>query len=162
MKKILVTAVGGDIGYALIKAIKNSSHDLYIIGCDIKKYNMSSDLVDEFYACPPYRDVEQWTDYMLTMISENGVDYFWPVTEPEIKIVNERRSQFSLTQVIMNQENILSVAMDKGETARILYENGVLTPMHIRRLISKRQSRMVSRSSFSSSPSRSHSLHLAS
>ena len=128
MKKILVTAVGGDIGYALIKAIKNSSHDLYIIGCDIKKYNMSSDLVDEFYVCPPYRDVEQWTDYMLTMISENGVDYFWPVTEPEIKIVNERRSQFSLTQVIMNQENILSVAMDKGETARILYENGVLTP----------------------------------
>lgn len=128
MKKILVTAVGGDIGYALIKAIKNSSHDLYIIGCDIKKYNMSSDLVDEFYICPPYRDVEQWTNYMLTMISENGVDYFWPVTEPEIKIVNERRSQFSVTQVIMNQENILSVAMDKGETARILYENGVLTP----------------------------------
>lgn len=128
MKKILVTAVGGDIGYALIKAIKDSSHDLYIIGCDIKKYNMSCDLVDEFYICPPYRDVEQWTNYMLSMISENNVDYFWPVTEPEIKIVNERRTQFSLTNVIMNQENVLSVAMDKGETARFLYENGVSTP----------------------------------
>lgn len=128
MKKILVTAVGGDIGYAVIKAIKASHHDLYIIGCDIKKYNISYDLVDEFYVCPPYRNVDTWTDYMTEMITKNKVDYFWPVTEPEIKIVNEKPELFSAVRVVMNQSNVLRVAMDKGETARFLNENGVFTP----------------------------------
>ena len=128
MKKMLVTAVGGDIGYGVIKAIKASNHDFYIIGCDIKKYNISYDLVDEFYVCPAYRNDDRWTDYMLDMISKKEVDFFWPVTEPEIKIVNNKLELFKDTILIMNQSNVLSVAMDKGETARYLYENGVLTP----------------------------------
>ena len=41
MKKILVTAIGGDVGYGIIKSIKKSNYDLYIVGCDIKKYNCS-------------------------------------------------------------------------------------------------------------------------
>ena len=69
MKKILVTAVGGDIGYGIIKAIKESNHDLYIIGCDIKKYNVSYDLVDEFHVCPPYRNIDNWTACMTDIIS---------------------------------------------------------------------------------------------
>lgn len=128
MKRILVTAVGGDIGYGVIKAIKASIHDLYIIGCDIKKYNISYDLVDEFYVCPAYRNIEQWTDFMLDMIAKKEVDFFWPVTEPEIKIINQNQTAFKDITVIMNQPNVLKVAMDKGETARYLYENGVLTP----------------------------------
>lgn len=127
-KKILVTAVGGDIGYAVIKAIKSSNHDMYIIGCDIKKYNISYDLVDEFYVCPAYRNVEAWTEYMAEMILKKDIDYFWPVTEPEIKIINENPELFESVRVVMNQSNVLRVAMDKGETARFLYENGVLTP----------------------------------
>lgn len=128
MKKILVTAVGGDIGYAVIKAIKDSGYALYIIGCDIKKYNISYDIVDEFYICPPYGNIKTWTDYMTDMISKNNIDYFWPVTEPEIKIINDEPETFSSVCVIMNRSNVLKVAMDKGETARYLYENGVLTP----------------------------------
>ena len=89
---------------------------------------MSYDLVDEFCLCPPYGNGEVWTDYMLNLILEKSVDYFWPVTEPEIKIVNGKKDLFSKTTVIMNQEQVLKVAMDKGETAAFLLENGVLTP----------------------------------
>ena len=49
MKRILITAIGGDVGYGIIKALKRSNHALYIIGSDVKKYNCSYDLVDEFY-----------------------------------------------------------------------------------------------------------------
>lgn len=128
MKKIVVTAVGGDIGYAIVKALKVSNHDLYIIGCDIKKYNVSYDIVDEFYVCPPYGDIDAWVQYMRNIITSNEVSYFWPVTESEIKIVNEKLRYFSNVKVVINQANILNIAMDKGETARFLYENGVLTP----------------------------------
>ncbi|MBR0090480.1 MAG: ATP-grasp domain-containing protein [Lachnospiraceae bacterium] len=128
MKKILVTAVGGDIGYGVIKALKASTHDLYIIGCDIKKYNISYDLVNEFTVCPAYRDAGVWLDFMTDMIEQNRIDYFWPVTEPEIKIIHQNPGVFKDTTVVMNRPNVLDVAMDKGETARFLGEHGVWTP----------------------------------
>ena len=128
MKKILVTAIGGDIGYGVIKALKKSNHNLHILGCDIKRYNMSSDLVDEFMVCPPYRDEKIWLDFILAALKENTVEYFWPVTEPEIRIVDKNKELFSFVKVVMNAPNVLEVAMDKGRTARYLAKNGVTTP----------------------------------
>ena len=56
MKRIFVTAIGGDIGYGIIKALKMSNYNLHIVGCDIKKYNASYDLVNNFLVCPPYKN----------------------------------------------------------------------------------------------------------
>lgn len=128
MKKILVTAIGGDIGYGVIKSLKKGGHDLYILGCDIREYNMASDLVDAFLVCPLYRDERNWLDFILTTLEANAVDYFWPITEPEIRIVDKNRELFSRVKVIMNTPNVLEVAMDKGRTASFLAENGVVTP----------------------------------
>ena len=101
MKKVFVTAIGGDIGYGVIKALKKSNHDIYILGCDIKKYNISYDLVDEFLECPPYSNERAWTDFVLETITESSVDYFWPVTEPEIRIVDKKKMLFSDVRVVM-------------------------------------------------------------
>ena len=91
MKKILVTAIGGDVGYGIIKSIKKSNYDLYIVGCDIKKYNCSYDLVDEFYSSPAYENEDEWWDFILKLILRMNIDIFFPVTEPEIKIVNRQK-----------------------------------------------------------------------
>lgn len=128
MKKIFLTAIGGDIGYGIIKALKNSSLDLFYIGCDIQKYNYSYDEVDKFYISPPYRDEKNWMEFILKVLRENEADYFWPVTEPEIKIVSKYIDQFSFCKVIINQDNILKIALDKGNTAKTLAEAGVKTP----------------------------------
>jgi len=127
MKKILITAVGGDIGYGLIKAIKASDHDLHIVGCDIRNYNVSYDMVDEFYICPPYSDEEKWIDFILGLLKQ-GVDYFWPVTEPEIKIVMENKERFSDCKIVINEDFVLDIAMNKEKTASFLSDNGILTP----------------------------------
>lgn len=128
MKKILITAVGGDIGYGVIKALKKGGHNLYIIGCDIKKYNISYDIVDDFVICPPYGKEQQWTDFILNLINDKGVECFWPITESEIKIVDSRRELFKNVTLIMNNSNVLNVSMDKGMTARFLTDGGVRTP----------------------------------
>lgn len=129
MKRVLVTAVGGDIGYGVIKSLKESSLNLFIVGCDIKKYNISYDLVDEFFICPRYSNQDAWLDYICRLIKSKNIDYFWPVTEPEIKIVNEKMAEFSSVKSIINNPKVLEVAMDKGETARFLKTEGLYTPM---------------------------------
>ena len=128
MKKILITAVGGDIGYGLIKAIKAMNNDLHIIGCDIRNYNVSYDMVDEFYICPPYTDEEKWIEFIAGLL-EKDVDYFWPVTEPEMKIVLGNKECFGSCRIIINEDRILDIAMNKEKTASYLSQNGILTPL---------------------------------
>lgn len=126
--KIFVTAIGGDIGYGVIKALRQSHYDVNIIGCDINKYNYSLDVVDSFYVCPAYSDENNWLAFVLNVLSNTKADYFWPITEPEIKIVQKNREKFADVKVIINQDMVIDISTDKGRTAEALREAGVETP----------------------------------
>jgi len=128
MKKILVTAVGGDIGYGVVKALRKCEKDLYIVGCDIRKYNVSYELVDKFLLCPPYSDVQGWLSFMGNVVAEEEVDMLWPITEPEIRILMDCPKLFEKISIVMNESNVLDIALDKEKTASFLSSNGVLTP----------------------------------
>ncbi len=128
MKKIFVTSIGGDIGYGVIKSLKKSRHDLCIVGCDIKKYNCSYDLVDRFYVSPPYKREDEWWDFISEVIRDEKIDYFWPIAEVEIKIANKRKEELKEVKIIINSSLILEIAMDKGKTAEYLRNHGMNVP----------------------------------
>ena len=128
MKRVFITAIGGDIGYGIIKSLKSGIQDLYIIGCDIRKYNYSLDLVDEFYISPDFGNEKKWMKFVKNVLRDKNVDYFWPVTESEIKIVDKNRESFSDYTVVINESNVLNIALDKGKTAEFLIKAGILTP----------------------------------
>lgn len=128
MKKILISAIGGDIGYGVIKALKATGQDFFFLGFDRKKYNASLDLVDEFHISPAYNDEEQWISFVTELIQTSQVDYFWPITEPEIKLVDKNRDLFKRTSVVMNKTDILHIALDKEKTAKELRQGGIHTP----------------------------------
>lgn len=128
MKKIFVTAIGGDIGYGVIKALRQSHHALYIIGCDIQRYNFARDLVDEFYVSPPYSDAGKWIGFVAELLNNHKIDYFWPITEQEIRLVQKNKPVFQDHAVVINNENVLETALDKGKTADCLLEAGILAP----------------------------------
>ena len=127
-RKILISAIGGDIGYGIINALRESDHDLHIIGFDVKKYNVSLDLVDDFFVSPKYKDETKWLDFVLKIICEYDIDYFWPVTESEILLVDKNRSMFEQTTVVINKHNVLSISLDKWNTAMFLKNGGLNTP----------------------------------
>ena len=128
MSKILITAVGGDIGYGIIKAIKKSRSNMHIIGCDTQKFNYSYDCVDEFFVAPSYKDETNWLQFILEIMKINTVEYFWPVTEREIQIVNENINLFEKYKVVINSKQVLDIALDKEKTAISLLNAGVNTP----------------------------------
>lgn len=128
MKKIFVTSIGGDIGYGVIKSLKKSGHDLYIVGCDIRKYNYSYDLVDKFYISPPYKNEDEWWDFISEVIKKEKINYFWPIAETEIKITDKRKEDLVEIKTIINNSTILEIAMDKGRTAEYLKRHGLNVP----------------------------------
>ena len=129
MKTVFVTAVGGDIGYGVVKALRASDNALRIIGCDIKEYNASRDLVDAFYLSPPYDDPLKWLTFIRRVLAEEACDYFWPVTEPEIRILMDMREPLTGGSVVMNTREVLDVALDKKHTADFLAAQGIGTPL---------------------------------
>ena len=128
MKNILISAIGGDIGYGVIKALKQTDNALHFVGFDIKKYNASFDLVDEFYLSPEYKNEDKWLDFVIGLIRKCKIDYFWPITEPEIKIVDQHRALFADVSLVINKSEILKVALDKAQTALVLKNAGVRVP----------------------------------
>lgn len=126
--KIFVTAIGGDIGYGVIKALKQSHHNVNIVGCDTNRYNYSVDVVDSFYVCPPYSDENNWIEFVLGILRDTESDFFWPITEPEIKIVQKNKEKFDGVKVVINQDDVIDVSTDKGRTAEALREAGLNTP----------------------------------
>lgn len=128
MKTLLISAIGGDIGYGTIKALKAYFTDMYIIGFDIREYNVSRNLVDRFYVAPPYSNTTEWINFVTSLIHLCSVDYFWPITESEIKLVNKNKHLFECTKVVINDDKILNIALNKKKTAYFLKENGLLTP----------------------------------
>ena len=52
MKRVLITAVGGDIAQSIIECLKDYKNNLFLIGCDIHKKHGGSQLVDKFFIVP--------------------------------------------------------------------------------------------------------------
>lgn len=128
MKTVLVTAVGGDIGYGIVRALRAADYDLRIIGCDIRDYNASRDLVDVFHVCPPYRNATDWLAFIRKALKEESCDYLWPVSEPEIRLLPDEGDSLSPVRVVMNTPEVLDVALDKKRTADFLLSHDIKAP----------------------------------
>lgn len=82
--RILVTAIGGDLGQAIIKCLRLMHPPVFIVGCDATSPNAGESFPDENLIVPPCNS----NDYLLTIQSiceQYSVDAIIPTCEPEIE-----------------------------------------------------------------------------
>lgn len=127
-KKILITAVGGDIGSAAVHALKGLGFG--IIGIDINAFAPVRDLLDIFYQAPPAREVDAYIDFILNIIRTKNVLVFLPISEPEIEVVNNKREKFDNLDVhlIINNKTIIDNFSDKLNVVRYLNRLNIQAP----------------------------------
>lgn len=122
MKKdvILVSAVAGDIGCSAVRSLSEEGYE--IIGCDINPYTPALPLLQKFYKAPPASEETEYISFIKDIINRENVDYFVPISEPEIKILNVKREEFSVQDVklLINNRTILDSFLDKLKTAQYL------------------------------------------
>lgn len=90
--RILVTAAGGDVGQAIIKAIRMSDLSATVDGADANAESLAGAFVDHFHTLPK---AFPSSDYMLalaTLIDRNGYDVVIPASEVEIDTVTDDRA----------------------------------------------------------------------
>ncbi len=127
MRRILVTAVSGNIGYGILKILQSEDHVLF--GCDVNEIAAGMDLAEEFWQCK-YAVDDGYIEELLMRCKEHGITHLIPVNEREIERIGQERKKFEEihVKVVIQTQKVLDICLDKYATARFLSEHGFDVP----------------------------------
>lgn len=125
---IFISAVSGDIGCAAVISLRERAGR--IIGCDIKSYSPVANILDIFYNAPPAYEIESYIAFLKRIIEKEKVEYFLPISESEIEVLNLRRDEIKKTGVklLLNNKKIIEICLDKLKTMEYLKDLNIKVP----------------------------------
>ncbi len=125
---ILVSAVSGDIGCSAVRSLSEEGYK--IIGCDMNPYTPVLPLLQKFYKALPASEETEYIAFIMDIVNRENVDYFVPISEPEITVLNVQREEFSAPDVklLINSSTIIDTFLDKLKTAQYISKIGLVAP----------------------------------
>ena len=125
---ILISAIYGDIGCSAVRSLREAAKK--IVGCDMKPYSPVSHFVDKFYKAPAATNTTNYMAFLREIIIREKVDFFLPISESEIEVLNTRRKEFEAlgVQLLLNNQNIIDIFLDKLKTVQYLEGLNIKVP----------------------------------
>jgi carbamoyl-phosphate synthase large subunit len=84
---VLITAVGGDLGQALVKALHVGAPSFEISGCDLDASGVGQAFVPSFYTVPAASDAAAYVDAIDDLCRRHEIDAIIPASEAEIAVL---------------------------------------------------------------------------
>lgn len=91
---ILVTAVGGELAFAIIKAIKLMKEPYRLIGCDIYEEVVGKHWCDKFYRVPLAVEEAAYICSLEGIIKENEIHIIIPTADAEFYVLSKYKERF--------------------------------------------------------------------
>jgi carbamoyl-phosphate synthase large subunit len=125
---LLISGVCGDIGCSAVRSLREVAGR--IIGCDMRPYSPVHTLLDGFYEVPAASEADRYLRRIQDIVSREGISFFLPVPEPEIRLIDEKRDEVEGfgPKLLMNNRTIVRNFLDKLKTALFLSAVGVRAP----------------------------------
>ncbi|MDE6604118.1 MAG: ATP-grasp domain-containing protein [Lachnospiraceae bacterium] len=128
MRRILVTAISGDIANGILKILQETEDEVY--GCDIYDYPVGMDRVIAYWKS--YAAVSSaYIENLLKKCKEYQITHLIPANEAEIEVISKNLGLFQEAgiKVMINDPNMIVTFQDKYETIRMLNKiGGIATP----------------------------------
>lgn len=127
---VLVSGVNSTASQSIIKALKASSLDVTIFGCDINPYSPGLYRVDHGFLVKPYTDPD-YEAQLVDRLKRHRIDVWLPGVESELLPLAERRDRIERltgTRILINSKALLAITQDKYETAQFLKAHGCQAP----------------------------------
>ncbi|MFA5167181.1 MAG: ATP-grasp domain-containing protein [Candidatus Omnitrophota bacterium] len=121
--KILVTAVGGDLGQSIVKTLLLSRIASEIIGSDINSGGSGANFVGRFHPLPPATKALAYKKTLNNLCRKKKVDIVIPSSEIEIWTLSKMFPRLVLpcgTKILVQQFSWLSIYGDKLKCMRAL------------------------------------------
>ncbi len=114
-KRVLVSAAGGDIGLAVMKSL--SAAGMSVVSCDMNECPIVG---HQFFRVPSASDSAAYIKAINSIVAENRIGCFIPVSEPEVQAVSMNRSALPSVMLGVNNAKTVEVFSDKYKTAEFL------------------------------------------
>jgi len=120
-RSLVITAVGGDMGQALVKAARLFARPVTIIGTDAEADGIGPAFADTF-AILPLADDPGYIEALDELCSARGASAVVPAAEAEIRVLSRLRGLTlpSGTPVVCQSADVIDVAGDKLACMRAL------------------------------------------
>lgn len=128
MRRILVTAISGDVANGILKILQETEYSVY--GCDIYDYPVGMDRVITYWksdaAVSPV-----YIENLLEKCREYQITHLIPANEVEIKVISQNLGLFQDAgiKVMINDPDMIEILQDKFATVRMLDKiEGITAP----------------------------------
>lgn len=119
--RILITAIGSMSSEAVIASLRKNPEN-YIVGCDTnpKDWIAPSMLVDAFYQVPVVANKIDYLNKLISICTNENIEYVLPLTDPEVDIISENLNIFikNSIKVCISDYSTIKICRDK----LLLYE----------------------------------------
>mgnify|MGYP000161994877 FL=1 len=123
--KVLVTAIGGEVGQAIAIVLKRHNPDCEIVGSDVKNIASKMDLVSEYLVSPPAEDLS-FLGWIKKTVSDFGITFVIPASDAEVIALLE--SEDIGASVVGPSKSAVDISKDKLATANFFSENEIDGP----------------------------------
>jgi carbamoyl-phosphate synthase large subunit len=130
----MITGIGGGgVGEQILKALKLSDLDYYLVGGDMNRNSKGLKNVDKPYILPPASS-EAYVDTLLMLCKKHDIKALFYGSEPELKVMSKYRKVFSDHGIFipLNPENVINICMDKNMTMEWFQKNEFTMPRNIK------------------------------
>lgn len=119
MRRILVTAISGDVANGILKVLAETEEEVY--GCDVNDFPIGMDKT-KLYWKSDYAVSDCYINNLLKKCKENNITHLIPVNEEEIKVVSSNIKIFEENniRVMIQAPEVLKTFLNKYETYKFL------------------------------------------
>jgi len=130
LHRVLVTAVGGNVGQGVIKGLRSAKRDFHITGIDIEKLSAGFYMVDAYY-CPPQVTSPAFEPFFENLVRNENIEAVYVCSHAELEYfsTNQQKLEKKLgIKIFVNPPKVVGIGADKFETANFLKNAGFPHP----------------------------------
>lgn len=128
--RVLVTAVGGNIGQGVVKALRAGRRDYFIVGTDMESRSAGFSVVDRACVTPGAGD-DALAATLIEIVRAARIEAIYVCSPAELAFFSREQAALEAAtgvRVLINPANVIRVGQDKFETATFLEAHGFASP----------------------------------
>lgn len=132
---ILVTAVGSELAFSIVKALKKINDlEVTLIGCDIYPEVVGKYWCEHFYQVPPVKNKEAYLSAFKNIIEKHQVNFIIPSSDYEFPILSEIKDDVVRDHnchILVNSPEMIGIFCDKWLAHQYMVQQHISVPKTI-------------------------------
>ncbi len=122
-KNILVTGIGGNVAWGILRNLRALPYDLFVVGCNIKNFSAGNHLCDAFHKVP-YAYEEGYVDAINKIVDQHKIDLIIPSTDYEVYYLAANKKKINC-KIAVSSADATGIYLDKHLSALHHHQNEI-------------------------------------